>query len=156
MRQRAKSSLDGFHVVVWELGRLIILKTYRQDTGVLTNNSGNTFLSSGRGAAGADASSFSSSSVMTNWPWRKSSSSCFSTSGFRRLFLMRIFRFSWFGLGRGTPESNWKTNIYIYIRWKNNTNYCCDSLIGFADLVSKVKDNMRGKVVTDVPVPRTA
>ena len=73
---------------------------------VLKNHSENTFLSSGIGAAGAEASSFSSSSVMTNWPWRKSSSSCFSTSDFSRLFLIRIFRLSWLGLGRGTPGSN--------------------------------------------------
>jgi len=30
----------------------------------------------------------------------------FSTSGFSRLFFIRILRFNWFGEGSGTPASN--------------------------------------------------
>lgn len=54
---------------------------------------------------GALASSLISSSI-TNWPCLKSSNSCFSTSSFRRLFLMRILRFSILGGGSGTPGSS--------------------------------------------------
>lgn len=52
------------------------------------------------------ASSLTSSSI-TNWPSLKSSNSCFSTSGFKRLFLMRILRFSILGGGSGTPGSSY-------------------------------------------------
>lgn len=53
----------------------------------------------------ADASSLSSSSI-TNCPCINRSNSAFSTSDFRRLFLMRILRFSWLGDGSGTPGSS--------------------------------------------------
>lgn len=65
------------------------------------------FSSGGLGPTGAVASSFSSSS-MTNCPCQNSSSSCFSTSGLKRLFFIMILRFNALGGGRGTPGSNWK------------------------------------------------
>ena len=36
----------------------------------------------------------------------------FSSSNFSRLFLIRIFRLSWLGEGRGTPGSSWKRQYH--------------------------------------------
>lgn len=85
---------------------------------------------------GALASSLTSSS-MTNWPCRNNSNSCFSTSGFKRLFFIRILRLSRLGDGRGTPGSSYFiTTIFVMsfffffssIIWKfamiHNTSRC--------------------------------
>ncbi len=56
----------------------------------------------------AASSCSSSGSSMASSPRQNSSSSCFSTSGRRRLFLIRILRFSRFGDGRGLPGMAYK------------------------------------------------